>query len=57
MMINAAKLEWAGPKAGKEQTKSRTGAGWEQARSNTRAGKKQKKGRSISCPHTKFYPN
>ena len=33
MMMKAAKLGWAGPGAGQEQTKSRPGVGWEQARS------------------------
>ena len=46
MMMNAAKLEWVGPKAGLEQTKSRPGAGWEQARS--RPGATQEQGRSKS---------
>ena len=33
MMMKAAKLGWAGPGAGQEQTMGRPGAGWEQARS------------------------
>ena len=33
MMMKAAKLGWAGPGVGQEQTMSRPGAGWEQARS------------------------
>ena len=32
MMMKAAKLGWAGPGAGQEQTMSRPGVGWEQAR-------------------------
>ena len=46
MMMNAAKLEWAGLKAGQEQTKSMPGAGWKQARS--RPGATQEQGRSKS---------
>ena len=33
MMMKAAKLGWAGPGAGQEQTMRRPGAGWEQPRS------------------------
>ena len=46
MMMNAAKLGWAGPGAGQEQTMSRPGAGWEQARS--RPGAMQEQGMSKS---------
>ena len=46
MMMKAAKLGWAGPGAGQEQTMSRPGAGWEQARS--RPGAMQEQGRSKS---------
>ena len=56
MMMKAAKLGWAGPGAGQEQTMSRLGAGWEQTRS--RPGAMQEQGRSkSSCQHAKFYPN
>ena len=66
--MKAAKLGWAGPGAGQEQTMSRPGAGWEQARSrsgagqeqaksNARARKKQELSGSISCLYTKFHPN
>ena len=46
MMMKAAKLGWAGPGAGQEQTMSRPRAGWEQARS--RPGVMQEHGRSKS---------
>ena len=46
LMMKAAKLGWAGPGAGQEQTMSRPGAGWEQARS--RPGAMQEQGRSKS---------
>ena len=41
MMMKAAKLGWAGPGAGQEQTMSRPGAGWEQARSMPEAMQEQ----------------
>ena len=46
MMMKAAKLGWAGPGAGQEQTMSRPGAGWEQAMSRPSA--MQELGRSKS---------
>ena len=46
MMMKAAKLGWAGPGAGQEQTMSRPGAGWEQTRS--RPGAMQDQGISNS---------
>ena len=46
MMMKAAKLGWAGPGAGQEQTMSRPGAGREQARSRPRV--MQEQGRSKS---------
>ena len=55
MKMKAAKLGWAGPGVGQEQTMSRPGAGWEQARSGQ--GALQEQGRNISSPHTKFHPN
>ena len=45
MMMKAAKLGWAGPGAGQEQTMSRPGAGWELARSRLGVGQEQCKGR------------
>ncbi len=41
MMMKAAKLGWAGPGAGEEQTTSRPGAGLEQARSSPGAMQEQ----------------
>ena len=41
MMMKAAKLGWAGPGAGQEQTMSRPRAGWEQDRSRPRAMQEQ----------------
>ena len=35
LLMKNAKLEWAGPGAGEEQTMGRPGAGWEQARGRT----------------------
>ena len=46
LMIKAAKLGWAGPGAGQEQTMSRPGAEWEQTRS--RSGATQEQGISKS---------
>ena len=45
MMMKAAKLGWAGPGAGQEQTMSRPGAGQEQAGSTLGAGQEQCKSR------------
>ena len=47
MMMEAAKLGWAGAGAGQEQTMSRPGAGWEHARS--RPGAMEEQGRSKIC--------
>ena len=55
MMMNAAKLEWAGPKEGQEQIKSRPGAGWEQARS--RPGATQEQGMNKSRARAVHIPN
>ena len=46
MMIKAAKLGWARPGAGQEQTMSRLVAGWEQARSSTGAIQEQERRKS-----------
>ena len=46
IMMKAAKLGWAGPGTGQEQTMSRPGAEWEQARS--RSGATQEQGISKS---------
>ena len=45
-MMKAAKLGWARPESGQEQTMSRPGACWEQTRTRLRA--MQEQGRSKS---------
>ena len=53
--MKAAKLGWAGPGAGQEQTMSRPGAGWEQAKSRSEV--MQEQGMSKSRARAVHLPN
>ena len=57
MMMKAAKLGWAGPGAGQEQTMSRPGAGWEQARSMPEAMQEQGMSKSRAGALAVHLPN